>query len=259
MPLSHDRRGAGDPLVLIHGIGSQWQMWAPVLPALARERDVIAVDLPGFGGSPPGNGQMTASGHAEAVAGLLDELGLESAHVAGNSLGGGIALELGRSGRARSVTCLSPIGFWNDREQAYSRALLLLSVWGARALAPVAPAVCATVGGRALVFPHVAARPWRMSAPEAVGALRNLAASPGFERTLDGFTDWRFQHGEQIDCPVTIAWAQRDWLLLPRQANRARRALPRARHVTLTGCGHVPTWDDPDQVARVLLEGSAPA
>ena len=255
--LAHERRGSGEPLVLVHGIGSQWQVWEPVLDALARERDVIAVDLPGFGDSPPGDGPMTAAGHADAVAGLLDELGLESAHVAGNSLGGGIALELGRTGRARSVTCLSPVGFWNEREQGYSRASLRLSVRAARALAPVAPAVCATGMGRTLAFGQVVARPWRIPAPEAVGALRNLAASPGFERTLDGFTGWRFHDGEQIDCPVTIAWAQRDWLLIPRQANRARRALPQARHVTLTGCGHVPTWDDPDQVAKVLLEGSS--
>lgn len=234
-------------------------MWAPVLPALARERDTIAVDLPGFGSSPPLDSAPTPERLAGAVAGLLDELGVETAHVAGNSLGGGVALELGRTGRARSVNCLSPVGFWNPREEVYSRAVLRLSMWGARALTPVAPAVCATGAGRALLFPHVAARPWRMSALDGVGALRNLAGSPGFEPTLAAMRGWHPTSLDEIACPVTIAWAQYDLLLIPRQARRARRLMPRARHVTLAGCGHVPTWDDPDQVARVLLEGSAAA
>src|SRR5687767_4097663 len=121
MTVAYERRGSGEPLVLVHGIGSQWQMWAPVLDAVAEARDAIAVDLPGFGESPPLAGQdPTPENLARAVAGLLDELGLESAHVAGNSLGGGVALELGRMGRARSATCLSPVGFWNAREHAFS-------------------------------------------------------------------------------------------------------------------------------------------
>ena len=57
--------------------------------------------------------------------------------------------------------------------------------------------------------------------------------------------------------PATVAWGERDRLLIfSRQAPRARRMLPGARHVVLHGCGHVPTWDDPEQVARVLLEAS---
>ena len=52
---------------------------------------------------------------------------------------------------------------------------------------------------------------------------------------------------------VTVAWGEKDRLLLPRQADRARAALPAARHVTLFGCGHVPTWDDPALVARTIL------
>ncbi len=52
MTLAHHRGGSGEPLLLIHGIGSFWPVWEPVLPALEAVRDVIAVDLPGFGDSP---------------------------------------------------------------------------------------------------------------------------------------------------------------------------------------------------------------
>ena len=232
-------------------------MWAPVLPALARERDAIAVDLPGFGGSAPLDGAPTPERLAGAVAELLDELGLETAHVAGNSLDGGVALELGRTGRARSVTCLSPIGFWTPREQSYGNLLLAWSRWSARAAAPVAPALAGNVVTRTLAGALMTARPWRIPPDEALGGTRNLAQSPGFEATLAALQGWRPRGLGEIACPVTIAWAQYDLLLIPRQGRRARRALPAARHVTLAGCGHVPTWDDPDQVARVLLEGSA--
>ncbi|HVE67262.1 MAG TPA: alpha/beta fold hydrolase [Solirubrobacteraceae bacterium] len=259
MTLAHERRGGGEPLVLVHGIGSQWQMWAPVLDAVAATRDVVAVDLPGFGDSPPLPGRPTPEALAGAVAELLDALGLETAHVAGNSLGGGVALELGRTGRARSVTCLSPVGFWIPREQTYSNGVLRASAHAARALAPVAPAVLGTPVGQTLGFWHLVSRPWRMRPAEAVGALRNLAGSPGFEATLDAMQGWRLRDGDAIACPVTIAWAQWDMVLIPRQADRARRALPRARHGVLAGCGHVPTWDDPAQVARVLREGSGAA
>lgn len=259
MTLAHDRRGAGEPLVLVHGIGSHRRVWDPVLDALAAHRDVVAVDLPGFGASPPGPGPASVTGHALAVAGLMDELGLRTAHVAGNSLGGGIALELGRLGRARSATGLSPVGFWTARERAYTHALLRATVRAARMLGPAAALTTRTAPGRALSFWHLTSRPWRMPADAALAGARNLAASRGFDPTLEAMETWRFRDGDAIGCPVTIAWAQWDMLLIPRQAERARRALPRARHVTLTGCGHVPTWDDPPQVARVLLEGSSAA
>ena len=260
MTLNFDRTGSGDPLVLIHGIGSQWQMWAPVRDDVAAQRDVISVDLPGFSGSPPlDGGEPTPERLAAAVARLLDELGVETAHVAGNSLGGGVALELGRLGRARSVTCLSPIGFWSRREQTYANGVLMASRRAARAISPVAPLVLRTGVGRTMSLWHVMSRPWRIGPDAAVEAIRNLVSSPGFEATLAAMQGWHPRDPGAIACPVTIAWAQFDMLLIPRQANGARRALPGARHLTLTGCGHVPTWDDPPQVARVLLEGSAEA
>jgi pimeloyl-ACP methyl ester carboxylesterase len=135
--------------------------------------------------------------------------------------------------------------------------VLKLTVRSARALEPVAPAVAATPIGRTLLFGHVTARPWRISAPEAVGAVRSLAGSQAFDQTLEVLTRGYFSDGSAIQAPTTVAWGQRDRLLLPRQSRRAGRAIPRARILMLEGCGHVPTWDDPEQVARVLLEGSA--
>src|SRR6266516_544516 len=136
MELAHHRAGAGEPLVLVHGTGSQWQAFRPVLGPLAARRDVIAPDLPGFGDSPALAAQSphTPRALAAAVAELLDALGLETAHLAGFSLGGGVAYELGLLGRARSVTAISPIGFWTAREAAYCRVSLRASRALARTL-----------------------------------------------------------------------------------------------------------------------------
>src|SRR5215469_5580035 len=138
MDLCYRRTGSGPPLALIHGIGSRWQVWEPVLDRLADERDVVAFDLPGFGASPmppPGTPAGTAS-LTRLVREFLDELGLERPHVGGNSLGGLIALELAKQGRAASVTALSPAGFHNSREAVFERTSLQLTVRVARLLAP---------------------------------------------------------------------------------------------------------------------------
>ena len=258
MQLNHDRRGEGPPLVLVHGIGSQWAVWAPVLERLAAERDVISVDLPGFGDSPPlpAGTRPDIGALADAVTAFWQGLGVERPHVGGNSLGGWIALELARRGAVASATALSPAGFWNEREAAYARASLKGAVQGARAMNGLAPVLAATPVGRTLLFAQVMARPWRLSPQEAVGALKALAGSPTFDEALEVNTVGRFSGGQEISVPTTVAWGGRDWLLIPRQARRAARAIPGARNLTLKGCGHVPTWDDPEQVARVLLEGS---
>ena len=93
------RAGSGEPLLLLHGIGSRWQVWRPVLGRLACSRDVVALDLPGFGqspmpppGTPPGAASLTG-----LVCDFLDSIGWQAPHVAGNSLGGQVTLELDRA------------------------------------------------------------------------------------------------------------------------------------------------------------------
>jgi pimeloyl-ACP methyl ester carboxylesterase len=259
MELIYHRAGAGEPLVLIHGIGSRWQIWDPVLDRLAQERDVIAIDLPGFGASPmPPPGTPAGMQSLTALVGdFLDALEIDRPHVAGNSLGGWISLELAKQGRVRSATGLSPGGFYNDREAAYARASLWASVRGARALSPVAERVLRPPLARALLCSVLTAHGGRIPPGDAAGHVRALAAAPWFDETLDVVVGERFTGGERITAPVTIAWAQHDLVLLPRQARRAQRAIPHARVSMLRGCGHVPTYDDPEQVAQVLLDGSA--
>jgi pimeloyl-ACP methyl ester carboxylesterase len=258
MAIAYERRGRGEPLVLVHGTGSQRQMWDPVLDRLAAERDVIAPDLPGHGESAPlPEAVVTPERLADVIEELLDQLGVGRPHVAGSSLGGGIALVLGARGRASSVTTLSPIGFWTPKEAEFCRRSIVFAANASRALEPVAPLILGNPVGRTLTSAQLVGRPWRMTPEASIDATRNLGRSSGLRPAIDGYRRWRFVPDGPLPCPVTIAWAQHDRLLLPRQAERARRAVRGARHVTLRGCGHVPTWDDPEQVAGVLLEGSS--
>jgi pimeloyl-ACP methyl ester carboxylesterase len=257
--LSHLRRGSGPPLVLIHGIGSQWQVWTPVLDAVSAEREVVALDLPGFGESLPYDGDApSVPALARSVADFVGDLGLERPHVAGNSLGGAVALELGRMGAARSVCALSPAGFAEGWEVPYAITSLRIARALARTLAPVADLLARSRRVRRATLRQMLEHPERVPARETAGASRNLGRCPGFRATLRAVRDWSEPDAGPPACPTTIAWGERDRLLLHRpQSARARAALPAARHVTLAGCGHVPTWDDPQQVARVLLEASA--
>lgn len=253
--LNYVRKGHGEPLLLVHGIGSHWQMWLPVLDTLAAERDVVALDLPGFGDSPALPGEPTVAALADAVSDLAAGLGMDRPHVAGNSLGGGIALELARTDRARSATGLSPIGFAHGRERPYSVAVLQATRTLVQVLGSALDPIQRTALGRTLTMSHLIGRPWRVPADDAIGATHDLADAPGFEATLPHVIAFDWLHGD-LDVPVTIGWGTRDMLLVPRQGRRARRRMPRARHVWLRGCGHVPCWDDPAQVATVVLAGS---
>src|SRR5947199_6284596 len=125
--LAFDRTGDGDPLLLLHGTGSSRGVWKPVVPLLAREREVIVLDLPGHGDSPEiARIARTPIGYAPVVAETLDRLGLGSVDVAGNSMGGWTALELAKLGRARSVVALGPAGLWLKRSPLSARATLWL-------------------------------------------------------------------------------------------------------------------------------------
>ena len=258
MSLAYERTGAGEPLVLLHGLGHRRQAWNTVIPRLAAERDVITVDLPAMGESPPpAVGDYRTM--ADLVEKLIGELGLERPHVAGNSLGGLIALELAARGAACSATALSPAGFWNTPEKYWCKAVFRISGFlGARLPDRVVDLIIGNRFARVSLFGLFFGRPSRHEPPDLVRDLRGLGRDhrSAIDAGLSSFGSWS-PPAAASGVPVTIAWGRRDLLLFPHQARRARRAYPAARFVSLPGLGHVPMVDDPDRVAALLLEGSA--
>jgi pimeloyl-ACP methyl ester carboxylesterase len=253
--INYDRRGEGPPLVLLHGVGHHWQAWEPVIDRLLDEFDVIACDSPGFGRSAalPASIEPTIPAYVDAFEWFFAELGLERPHVAGNSMGGAIALELARGRSIRSVSAFSPAGFWTPAELRFCQ-LSLGALGGMPAAArPVVEALARTRAGRVALFSQTVGYPARLPAEEALATLRDAWASPALADVLDAFSHYRFGAPQQLrNTPVTIAWGERDRLLPYRlQAPRARAMLPWATHVTL-GAGHLPFHDDPAAVAEVI-------
>jgi pimeloyl-ACP methyl ester carboxylesterase len=258
MGLAYERLGAGPPLVLLHGIGHRRQAWDAVLDRLAPYRDLIVVDLPGHGESPPleNTGSSVADALVAETMALLDQLGLERAHFAGSSLGGRLALEAAVAGRAASVTALSPAGFWrSSRELTYARAISKAMQVAGRLIQPFGPALARTTAGRAVIYAEIVSRPSRVRPEQALGDMHAfLAARNTTNAILEVATP--FTGTIPAEIPATIAWGTNDRLLPPRQALVAKERIPQARLVPLPGCGHVPMTDNPRLVADVLLRGS---
>ncbi|TDV45481.1 alpha/beta fold hydrolase [Actinophytocola oryzae] len=258
--VAFERRGNGSPLVLLHGIGHRWQAWAPVLDALSAKHDVIAVDLPGFGGSPllPEERGYDMPSAVQACADIFADLGLGRPHVAGNSLGAAISLELASRGLVSSATALAPAGFWTARDRAWALRVLTFIRSSGRT-----PDWLRTAAVRNRYFRLAAAsllygHPSRMTAEIMLADLLSMVGAKGFDLVAKAGREYTFA-APPPTVPVTVAWGTRDRILWPRQARRAAALLPRARHVWLYGAGHVPMIDEPEKVAALILATCASA
>ncbi|TCJ96719.1 alpha/beta fold hydrolase [Nocardia alba] len=259
--ISHLRRGSGSPIVLVHGLGSRWQVFAPILDLLAEQHEVIAIDLPGFGDSPALDSVRPGPrGYAAWLAKWLTEHDIQRPHVVGSSMGGGIALELGRAGVASGVTAFSPVGFYGPVGRRWTHGLLTGMRGAARVAGPALDRLVEYRAGRAVLLSSMFGHPVRVDPDAARADLAGLAGARSFAAARDDFANYVLapdeDRGSLGEIAVTIAWGTRDLVLIHRtQSARAREVLPFAHHVDLPGCGHLPFSDDPATCARLVLEG----
>lgn len=262
LSINHHREGSGPPLVLLHGVGHHWQAWRPVIELLSDDFDVIACDSPGFGRSSqlPPSIEPNIAAYVDAFEWFFIELGLERPHVAGNSMGGAIALELARRRAVRSATAFSPAGFWTPLELRFAQISLGALANLPAALRPAVLALARRPAGRRMLFGQLFGYPERLPEDEAVSALRDAWAAPAFNGVLDAFAGYSFADPDELrSVPIAIGWGKLDRLLIHRlQAPRARAMLPWATHATL-GAGHVPFFDDPPAVAEFIRVGASAA
>jgi pimeloyl-ACP methyl ester carboxylesterase len=260
--LVYERRGSGEPVLLLHGIGSRRGVFAPVSDLLAEHHEIIAVDLPGFGDSPMGpqvDGSIEA--YATAVEEFLAALGIRRPHVVGNSMGGGIALELGRRGAAASVIAFCPIGFWKRPGRTWARTTIRTMRALARLLRPALPRLSRSPSAKAVLFGTFYGHPRSLDPERAAADVDGLTGAAGVDLAIDHAGHWNpLPPAGLAAIPVTIAWGSRDALLTyATQARRARQLMPQARHITLKGSGHVPFPDDPQGCLAAILETTAKA
>lgn len=257
--MHHVRRGSGRPLLLVHGLGATWQSWSPVLDKLAAEREVIAVDLPGFGQSPPLDGEVTVATLTDAVSDFITEQGLGDVDMVGSSMGARMVMELARRGVGGTVVALDPGGFWNDREVAYFRVTLGASIRLVKALQPVMPFLTGNPVTRTLLFAQFSARPWALSADVTLREMRAYAAAPSMDEAFDSLARGPRQQGATAGSTrgkVVMGWGRHDRVTLARQARRAQRLFPAAKLHWFDHSGHFPMWDVPDETVRLILDST---
>ena len=251
------------PLLLIHGFVDGPCTWDLVRPALERQHDVLAPALVGHAGGPPLTGELTRDTLTDALERAMDEAGFETAHIAGNSLGGYLALQLATRGRARSVVALAPGGGWARGDESYKETLDFFPelVEQVRAIAPHADRYLTTSQGKrratlytTVNYEHIPAellaRQTRaVAACEGVVAMSEFAKRAGY--ALDA---------EKIECPVRVVWGTEDKLLpWPSTARRyLDEWLPNADWVELDGVGHCPQLDVPLETAQLILGFTQP-
>jgi pimeloyl-ACP methyl ester carboxylesterase len=256
----YSETGLGRPLVLLHGIGMSHAAWNAVTPYLCSTRRVFAFDIAGFGLTPPlPEGTLpTIHNLVDGLEGAIHEIGIKApVDIAGNSLGGNMALEAARRGIARSVVAISPPGLWKEHPPPHVKYVF----GGLRLMARNLPHVLKATVQRpwlrelALAVPiSVGSR--RMPVGDALRAVDDLATSPAFEETFEN-TRSPFSGGG-IAVPVTVAFGDRDWILT--KGSRRRNELPaHTRWVERQGWGHVPMWIDPVGVSQLILEGTSAA
>ncbi|RAK68321.1 alpha/beta fold hydrolase [Hymenobacter edaphi] len=256
MHLHHIRRGTGRPLLLIHGIGSSWRGWQTILDALAAQREVIAIDLPGHGQTPALPGENSIYTLADALVQWLREQNLVGVDCVGSSMGARLVLELARRGVLGAAVALDPGGFWENWEKPlfyYSGAAAVRLI---RGLQPLMPAITGSALGRTLLLAQYSVRPWRVPAHAALDEMRTYARTTNFDELL-----WQLAYGKKqegaprgsIRHPLVIGWGRQDRVCLPRQAARAAAAFPDAALYWLDRCGHFPQWDQPAETVQLIL------
>ena len=250
------RGGVGSPLVCLHGFTDTWRTWELVLPALERQHDVFAPTLPGHAGGPPLT-DGTEAAVVDSLEQMLDEAGIESAHIAGNSLGGYLALQLAARGRARSVVALAPAGGWAAGDETYKDTLEHFPRMQelAKASLPHIDAIVSSPAGRRRATEFITTNyehiPPELIAHQVHGVASCTAVQPMTVAALEN--SWTLD-AQRITCPVRVVWGTDDRLLpWPTAATRYREDwLPHADWIELEGVGHCPQLDVPLETAELI-------
>jgi pimeloyl-ACP methyl ester carboxylesterase len=260
MTVTGHRSGQGEPLVLIHGGAGTWRQWAPVIPALDKQHDVLAVNLIGHHGGPPQppGSEASIDLFVDGVERDMDAAGWDTAHVAGTSLGGLVALVLAQRGRASTCTAVATIGGW-DKGGDLSLRLVARSYrlfhFAAAQMAHNPQRWSRRPRLRRLLYWHHFAHPERMDATETA----HLIVGAANATILPALFDWAVEHEgptglSEIQCPVQLLFPTKD-LIFPQRRHGPRliAAVPHAEVHHISGAGHCATWDEPELVSQAIL------
>ena len=228
---------------------------------MAECRDLIAVDLPGFGDTPPLAGETSIRSLSDAVTAFIDTQGLRGIDVVGSSMGARLVLELARRGGVvGSVVSLDPGGFWRGWERHAFYSSIWLSIRAVRLLQPLMSAISRSKVARTMLLAQFSRRPWALDSEVVLEEMRSYARAPAFDELLSRLAYGDEQEGAargSIKAPLVIGWGRNDMVCFPNQAKRALAMFPDARLHWFKRCGHFPHWDAPQETVRLILDNTA--
>lgn len=249
------RSGSGEPVVLLHGVTGSATIWHSVIPLLDPYYDTIALTTLGHRGGRPAAAGTTVQDLVDDAERSLDELVIERPHLVGNSLGGWMAIELARRGRAASVCAFSPAGCWDASagQHLTGAAKLRKAVALAQRTRWIMPLAARLGLVRRIALRDNAVHGSRVSREDLLEVVDDLLACTVREEMLT--TTEEVAPLDPLPCPVVLAWSERDRILpISTSGARARELMPQAHWQVVPGVGHVPMFDDPRQVAAVIHE-----
>ena len=257
MEMHHIRRGRGKPLLLIHGLGGSWKSWSPILDGLTAEREVIAIDLPGHGETPPLSGETSMRSLADVVTDFLTDKQLIGIDAVGSSMGARLVLELARRGGVLgAVISLDPGGFWQGWERQFFYASIYSSIRLVRLLQPMLPTLTDNAISRSLLFAQFSAHPWKLSPTITLTEMESFINSRSFDELLHQLAYGETQKDAPLDSiqsPLVIGWGRADRVCFPNQSDLAMSLFPDAQLHWFENCGHFPQWDVPKETTRLIL------
>ena len=249
MKIAWERRGEGPPLLLIHGLGYARWGWEPVVDGLARSFDLLTFDNRGVGASDAPAGPYSANELATDALQVLDEAGVERAHVVGTSLGGMIAQELAHSHPERVdrlvLACTTPGG-----AEAYPMPEQTIALLQKAVLLPEDEALRAFVVNALEPDP----RPElverildhrRANRQDPLAWAAQAAAAMSFDR---------YGEASSLAAPTLVQQGDGDVVVDPRNAELLAELIPDARLEVYAGCGHLFFWQEPERFVRELEE-----
>jgi pimeloyl-ACP methyl ester carboxylesterase len=253
--------GSGEPLLLIHGMGSASTAWKLITPKLAKNFQLITVDLPGHGNTPLLESQsMDPISLATALVDLMDAYGISQFHVCGNSLGGWIALEIAAKypDRVKSVIGLAPAGLWltpfTNRLQLSAQSKYLASI-----LRTAAPTLLQFEFARKIGFKLVSPKWQALSYETCLDAALAMGSARGYFPAWEGTLKKRFDKEISEKIPLTIIFGDSD-NTLPIRTSQERSLVPKhAKWIVLSNCGHAPMWDRVPEVCAEIIETASSA
>lgn len=248
----------GSAVVLLHGLTASGRAWQDVVPRLRSYHEVYAPTAIGHHGGPPVlRRPATAVDVVDWAERYLDEHDLHRPHLVGHSMGGFVAIELARRGRAATVCALSPGGFWSSGDGLRERTMSQItnSAGMARLTRPIIPIALKSATIRRLLFQGSgAAHGDRITAQRGVEIIDDFLGCTVYNEVFSTDEE-QVAPLDPLPCPITLAWSEKDTLLpVSSYGPNAHERLPQATFTILPDVGHDPMMDDPALVARTILD-----